>query len=110
MSFTIHGAGVSGGIAIGRAQLASHALLEVTHYAVQKNKIKSEKIRFDRAIKTVRKELNGLKKQLTPDIPEAEFEAFINLHKMILEDSTLSEAPKNIIESLYFKRWRKKNE
>ncbi|MBA4740029.1 MAG: phosphoenolpyruvate--protein phosphotransferase [Burkholderiales bacterium] len=100
MSFTIHGAGVSGGIAIGRAQLASHALLEVTHYAVQKNKIKSEKIRFDRAIKTVRKELNGLKKQLTPDIPEAEFEAFINLHKMILEDSTLSEAPKNIIESL----------
>ena len=100
MSFTIHGAGVSGGIAIGRAQLASHALLEVTHYGIPKNKIKSEKIRFDRAIKTVSKELKGLKKQMASDIPEAEFEAFINLHKMILEDSTLSEAPKDIIDSM----------
>ena len=100
MSFTIHGAGVSGGIAIGRAQLASHALLEVRHYGIPKNKIKSEKTRFDRAIKTVSKELNGLKKQMTSDIPEAEFEAFINLHKMILEDSTLSEAPKEIINSM----------
>lgn len=100
MSFTIHGAGVSGGIAIGRAQLTSHALLEVTHYGIPKDKIKSEKIRFDRAIKTVSKELKGLKKQMISDIPEAEFEAFINLHKMILEDSTLSEAPKNIIESM----------
>ena len=100
MSFTIHGAGVSGGIAIGRAQLASHALLEVTHYGIPENKIKSEKIRFDRAIKTVSKELKGLKKQMASDIPEAEFEAFINLHKMILEDSTLSEAPKDIIDSM----------
>jgi phosphotransferase system enzyme I (PtsI) len=100
VSFTIHGAGVSGGIAIGRAQLASHALLEVRHYGIPKNKIKSEKTRFDRAIKTVSKELNGLKKQMTSDIPEAEFEAFINLHKMILEDSTLSEAPKEIINSM----------
>ena len=57
MSFTIHGAGVSGGIAIGRAQLASHALLEVAHYSVPKNKIRSEKARFDRAIKSVGKEL-----------------------------------------------------
>jgi phosphotransferase system enzyme I (PtsI) len=72
----------------------------VTHYGIPKNKIKSEKTRFDRAIKTVSKELNGLKKQMTSDIPEAEFEAFINLHKMILEDSTLSEAPKEIINSM----------
>jgi phosphotransferase system enzyme I (PtsI) len=72
----------------------------VTHYGIPKNKIKSEKIRFDRAIKTVSKELKGLKKQMASDIPEAEFEAFINLHKMILEDSTLSEAPKDIIDSM----------
>ena len=100
MSFTIHGAGVSGGIAIGRAQLASHALLEVAHYSVPKNKIRSEKARFDRAIKSVGKELKDLRKQMTADIPEAEFEAFINLHKMILEDSTLSEEPKKIIDSM----------
>jgi phosphotransferase system enzyme I (PtsI) len=100
VSFTIHGAGVSGGIAIGHAQLTSHALLEVTHYTVAKNKIRSEKARFDRAIKTVQKELKNLEKHIPTDVPEAEFEAFINLHRMILEDSTLSETPKELIESM----------
>ena len=96
----MHGTGVSGGIAIGRAQLASHALLEVAHYSIPANKIRNEKSRFDRAIKSVSKELKNLKKQITSDIPEAEFEVFVNLHRMILEDSTVSEAPKNIIESM----------
>jgi phosphoenolpyruvate-protein phosphotransferase (PTS system enzyme I) len=96
----MHGTGVSGGIAIGRAQLASHVLLEVAHYSIPTNKIRNEKARFDRAIKSVSKELKNLKKQITSDIPEAEFEVFVNLHRMILEDSTVSEAPKNIIESM----------
>ena len=100
MSFTMHGAGVSGGIAIGRAQLASHALLEVAHYNITTKRIRSEKTRFDRAVKSVHKELKDLRKQMTSDIPEAEFEVFLNLHKMILEDSTVSEAPKKIIESM----------
>ena len=34
MSFTMHGASVSPGIAIGHAHLVSHALLEVAHYVV----------------------------------------------------------------------------
>ena len=34
MSFTIHGIGVSGGIAIGHAHLVSHTKLEVSHYDV----------------------------------------------------------------------------
>tara|TARA_B110000483_G_C18205188_1_gene547228 strand:+ start:3236 stop:4954 length:1719 start_codon:yes stop_codon:yes gene_type:complete len=96
----MHGAGVSGGIAIGRAQLASHALLEVAHYNITTKRIRSEKTRFDRAVKSVHKELKDLRKQMTSDIPEAEFEVFLNLHKMILEDSTVSEAPKKIIESM----------
>lgn len=100
MTFTIHGAGVSGGIAIGRAQLTSHALMEVTHYTIPRNKIRSEKTRFDRAIKAVGKELKNLKKQMPGDISPAEFDAFLNLHRMILEDSTLSEAPKKYIDSI----------
>ena len=34
-SFALHGVGVSGGIAIGRAQLVSHATLEVAHYTIE---------------------------------------------------------------------------
>ncbi|HZP94252.1 MAG TPA: phosphoenolpyruvate-utilizing N-terminal domain-containing protein, partial [Burkholderiales bacterium] len=54
MSFTIHGIGISGGIAIGRAQLVSHAQLEVAHYGIPKARIAEEKARFDAAVQTVR--------------------------------------------------------
>ena len=54
MSFTIHGVGVSGGIAIGRAQLVSHAQLEVAHYDIPESQVATEKARFDAAIAQVR--------------------------------------------------------
>ena len=50
MSFTIHGVGVSGGIAIGRAQLVSHAQYEVEHYDIPASQVPTEKARFDAAI------------------------------------------------------------
>ena len=39
MSFTLHGIGVSGGVAIGRSRLVSHALLEVPHYVLPKKHV-----------------------------------------------------------------------
>ncbi len=98
MSFTIHGIGISGGIAIGRAQLVSHAQLEVAHYGIPKARIAEEKARFDAAVQTVRADLGSLTRHIPPGAP-AEFEAFLSLHRMILEDPTLSEAPKQLIEA-----------
>jgi len=100
MSFTIHGVGVSGGIAIGKAQLVSHAQFEVAHYDIPDSQVPTEKARFDAAIAQVREELMGLAEHIPPGVPAAEFEAFLNVHRMILEDSTLSEVPKNLIESM----------
>lgn len=98
MSFTIHGIGISGGIAIGHAQLVSHAQLEVAHYEIPKTRIPEEKARFDAAIVTARAELASLTQHIPVGAP-AEFEAFLNLHLMILDDPTLSEAPKQLIET-----------
>ncbi|MBI3935416.1 MAG: phosphoenolpyruvate--protein phosphotransferase [Betaproteobacteria bacterium] len=98
MSFTMHGIGVSGGIAIGRAHLLSHTRLEAAHYAVPQHELAEESARFDAAIETVRSELGALRAEIPPNAP-AEFEAFINLHLMILNDSTLSKAPHGIIET-----------
>ncbi len=98
MSFTIHGIGVSGGIAIGHAQLVSHAQLEVAHYEIPKSRIPEEKARFDAAIVSARAELAGLAQHIPAGAP-AEFGAFLNLHLMILDDPTLSEAPKQLIET-----------
>ncbi len=100
MSFTIHGVGVSGGIAIGRAQLVSHAQLEVAHYDIPESQVATEQSRFDAAIAQVREDLTELANHIPAGAPPAEFEAFLNLHRMILEDSTLSKVPKQLIESM----------
>jgi phosphotransferase system enzyme I (PtsI) len=97
MSFTIHGIGVSGGIAIGRAHLLTHTQLEVQHYDIAGSDVEPEKARFDRAINNVRAELTALAEHIPANSP-AEFEGFLNLHRMILDDATLSETPKRLIQ------------
>jgi phosphotransferase system enzyme I (PtsI) len=96
MSFTIHGIGVSGGIAIGRAHLLTNTRLEVEHYDIAATEIEGEMARFDNAIATARNELAALVHHIPENAPP-EFEGFLDLHLMILGDSTLSEAPKEII-------------
>jgi phosphotransferase system enzyme I (PtsI) len=98
MSFTIHGIGVSGGIAIGHAQLMTHAGLEVPRYVVPPHQAPEESARFDAAVRQVRAEFEELHASVPRTAP-AEFAAFINLHLMILNDSTLSVAPRGIIET-----------
>jgi phosphotransferase system enzyme I (PtsI) len=98
MSFSIHGVGVSNGIAIGHAHLVSHALLEVVHYQVPENLIEQEVARFDQAINTVKLDLEAVKAQLPARAP-AELAAFINTHLMILNDHTLADDPKLIIKN-----------
>ena len=95
--FSIHGIGVSNGIAIGRAHLISNALLEVVQYDIEIKNIPLEVKRFEDAIAAVRIELNKIKSQLPSDSPR-ELSAFIDTHLMILNDKSLSSLPKSIIE------------
>ena len=96
MSFTLHGVGVSGGIAIGHAHLVSHVTLEVAHYAVPQIEIESEVARLDSAFNMVRAELDSLHASVIGPAA-AEYGAFLDLHRMILDDSTLSVAAKTYV-------------
>jgi phosphotransferase system enzyme I (PtsI) len=95
MSFTLHGLGVSAGIAIGRAMLMSHATLEVSHLTLAPRQVDKEIARFDAAILAVKKELAAMKEN-TEHAP-AELAAFIDVHAMFLEDSELTDKPREII-------------
>ena len=95
MSFTLHGLAVSGGIAIGRVHLVSHATLEVAHLTIPARSIEKEIARFEKAVDTVRIELDGLK--CSSELVAAEVAAFVELHEMILADPELSETPKVLI-------------
>jgi len=97
VSFALHGIGVSGGIAIGRAQLVSHATREVAHYTIPREQVQAEIARFESAVRDVQRELEGLHAALTSGDVPGEFGAFLDVHWMILNDPTLSEAPKRII-------------
>jgi phosphotransferase system enzyme I (PtsI) len=96
-SFALHGIGVSRGIAIGRAQLVSHATLEVAHYSIAPARIDDEIARFDTAIRETQQELAALSTAMSAGDAPAEFGAFIDVHEMILNDPTLSEAPRKIV-------------
>jgi phosphotransferase system enzyme I (PtsI) len=98
VNFVLHGHAVSTGITIGYAHLVSTARLEVAHFEVPPEDIESEVERFDRGIALARTELDALKTQMPADAP-AEFGAFLNLHRMILEDASLSQAPRELIRS-----------
>jgi phosphotransferase system enzyme I (PtsI) len=100
-SFTLHGAGVSGGIAIGYAHLISSARLEVAHYEIAREDIDAEIVRFDAAVEQVRGELIGLHAAVPADAP-AEMGAFLDLHLMILNDAMLSVAPRELVRT---RRW-----
>jgi phosphoenolpyruvate-protein phosphotransferase (PTS system enzyme I) len=100
MNFVLHGAPVSSGITVGLAHLVSTARLEVAHYEVPEAGIDAEVKRFDSAMQRAQDELYALKSHIPPDAP-AEFEAFLNLHRMILNDSALSVAPRELIRKYH---------
>jgi len=96
VNFVLHGSSVSGGITIGHAHLVSTARLEVAHYQIPEESVEAEIARFDGAIALASEELAALGSHIPADAP-AEFAAFLNLHRMILDDSSLSHAPRALI-------------
>lgn len=97
MSVKLHGIPVSGGIAIGHAHLLSHTTLEVAHYVLPKKLVAEEVARFDTALESTRTGLLALRNN-RPVQAAAEFDSFLELHLMILADTHISQAPREMIE------------
>jgi phosphotransferase system enzyme I (PtsI) len=96
MNFVLHGHAVSGGITIGYAHLVTTARLEVVHYEIAEDAVEAEVRRLESGLQKARDELGALKQHIPADAPQ-EFAAFLNLHRMILDDSALAQAPKELI-------------
>jgi phosphotransferase system enzyme I (PtsI) len=94
--FTMHGIGVSGGVAIGHAHLFSGMSTEVDHYPIASYDVPREQRRYDRAVKEVKEELKELADSVRHG-PSSELAPFVNVHLMLLDDAALSEVPRDII-------------
>lgn len=96
-TFNVHGISVSSGIAIGKANLVTNALMEVQRYKIKKDTINDEIERLSQAINTVKSDLVNIKKELQKKSSN-NFESFIDIHLMMLEDNNFSLNPQQIIE------------
>jgi len=94
--FTMHGIGVSGGIAIGHAHLFAGMSAEAAHYDISAADVAREQRRYDRAVKEAREELAALAESVRHG-PASELAPFVKVHVMLLDDDAFATAPREII-------------
>ena len=100
MSSELVGVGIVSGsspsIAIGRAHLLAPYELETRHYAVERKDVLHEVARLNNAFSVVRAEIDELGRHVAPDAP-GEVRAFLDLHRMILDDPLLCDEPRDLV-------------
>src|SRR5512143_3549438 len=95
---SLTGSGVTRGIAIGRAHLLAPSELEVRQYTIERRDVVHEIGRLTTGFNAVRAELDQLKHSISAKAP-TEVGAFLDLHRMILDDTLLAEAPRDLIRT-----------
>lgn len=96
MTLVLQGTGVSNGIAIGSVHILQRDSIEVLEYTLSEEVIEDEVKRFHRAIDVVKQELRQVRSHIPADT-QSDISAFIDTHLLMLDDSTLSKVPVNII-------------
>ncbi len=89
---------VSRGIAIGRAHLLAPSELDVRQYRIERSDVPHETARLTTAFSEVREELESLAAGIGADAP-GEVAAFLELHRLILDDETLAQGPRELIRN-----------
>jgi len=93
----VSGIPVSSGVAIGKAYILAHALNEVEPYTITEKNITNEIKRFNQAIKQLKSELLGLKKELKNN-KMGEYGSFIDVQLAIINDPKISKNPLELIK------------
>ena len=95
---SLTGSGVARGIAIGRAHLLARSELDVRQFNIERRDVVHEIGRLTTGFNAVRAELDQLKSHISAEAP-SEVRAFLDLHRMILDDALLAEAPRDLIRT-----------
>jgi len=96
VSLTLHGIGVSKGIAIGKVHIINHDPVEVREYSLPKQNLDEEVARFQNAIAIARQQLLHIRAQIPVDTT-VDIAAFMEAHLLMLEDSLLTRVPIDLI-------------
>lgn len=98
MTLSLQGTGVSPGIAIGPVHILHRDTLEIVEYSLAGDIIHEEIMRFEQALDLARQYLQRIKEQI-PVHTQSDIAAFIDTHLLMLDDSTLTKRPVEIIQT-----------
>jgi phosphotransferase system enzyme I (PtsI) len=96
VSFTLHGLGVSKGIAIGKVHIIRHDQIEVSEYTLSKHNLEEEVNRFEDALAIARQQLLNIRDKAPKDTA-VDIAAIIEAHLLMLDDSLLTRVPIDLI-------------
>jgi phosphotransferase system enzyme I (PtsI) len=96
VSLTLHGIGVSKGIAIGKVHIIKHEPVEITEYCLPNYALEEEIARFENAIAMARQQLQHVRDKVPKDAT-VDIAVFIDAHLLMLEDSLLTRVPIDLI-------------
>jgi len=101
MSFSLHGLGISPGIAIGTICVL-RPQLRIQYYPVSVDKIMAECQRLSDALSLAKQQLSLIRSDIpliySDNAEQLEIASFIDPHLLMLEDSMLTQAPLEIIQ------------
>jgi phosphotransferase system enzyme I (PtsI) len=99
MSFSLHGVGVSRGIAIGKAHIIERTDLEITEYRIDREKISREIDRLRDAVSQAKQNLRDVRNEI-PATTAVDIAAFIDTHLLMLEDAAFTFDAERLIREL----------
>jgi phosphotransferase system enzyme I (PtsI) len=96
VSLTLHGIGVSKGIAIGKVHIINHDPVEVSENCLPKHRLEDEVVRFENAISLACQQLLHIRERIPKDTT-VDVAGFIDAHLLMLDDSLLKKVPIDLI-------------
>jgi phosphotransferase system enzyme I (PtsI) len=97
VSLTLHGIGISKGIAIGKVYILNYDQLEISQNTLSKHELDKEIARFQHALSVARQQLQHLRTQVPKNTP-IDIDAFLEAHLLMLDDSMLTRVPLELIQ------------
>lgn len=98
MTLSLHGMGVSRGIAIGRVHIIERGRLDIPEYHIEKYQVETETRRLVDAVSLARQQLRAIRDHI-PAATSPDIAPFIDTHLLMLDDAVLTQEPLRLIKS-----------
>ena len=98
MTLSLHGMGVSRGIAIGRVHIIERGRLDIPEYHIEQDQVDTETRRLVDAVSLAKQQLRAIRDHI-PAATSPDIAPFIDTHLLMLDDAVLTQEPLRLIKS-----------